>query len=90
MSDPGWILPRRPPALESRGDCDAVIAGMSITDARKEKYDFSPYYDSGVGMAVLWTPISIPTKLKVTNVAAKIGTEGCTFAGVHRRQVRLP
>ena len=35
------------------GEYDAVIAGMSITDARKEKYDFSePYYDSGVGMAV--------------------------------------
>lgn len=68
-------------ALES-GECDAVIAGMSITDARKEKYDFStPYYDSGVGMAVLAdSDIDSYEKLKDTNVAAKIGTEGCTFA----------
>ena len=38
-------------ALEA-GECDGVIAGMSITDERAAKYDFSePYYDSGVGMA---------------------------------------
>lgn len=68
-------------ALEA-GECDGVIAGMSITDARKEKYDFSTaYYDSGVGMAVLAdSDIDSYDKLKDTNVAAKIGTEGCTFA----------
>ena len=39
-------------ALEA-GQVDAVIAGMSVTDERKEKYDFStPYYTSGVVMAV--------------------------------------
>ena len=39
-------------ALEA-GQADAVIAGMSITDERKAKYDFSDeYYQSGVGMAV--------------------------------------
>lgn len=64
------------------GEYDAVIAGMSITDARKEKYDFSdPYYDSGVGMAVnADSDIASYEDLKGKTVAAKIGTEGCTFA----------
>lgn len=68
-------------ALEA-GECDAVIAGMSITDERAAKYDFSePYYDSGVGMAVLaGSDITSYDQLKGQNVAAKIGTEGCTFA----------
>lgn len=64
------------------GEYDAVIAGMSITDARKEKYDFSePYYDSGVGMAVnADSDIASYEDLKGKTVAAKIGTEGCSFA----------
>lgn len=68
-------------ALEA-GECDGVIAGMSITDERAAKYDFSePYYDSGVGMAVLQgSDITTYDRLKGQNVAAKIGTEGCTFA----------
>lgn len=68
-------------ALES-GECDAVIAGMSITDERTAKYDFSePYYDSGVGMAVLAdSGLTAYEQLKGKIVAAKIGTEGCTFA----------
>src|ERR1700754_3056585 len=33
---------------------DGVIAGMSITDKRKQVFDFSdPYFESGVQMAVL-------------------------------------
>lgn len=36
------------------GQADGVIAGMSITDARKQVFDFSdPYFESGVQMAVL-------------------------------------
>lgn len=68
-------------ALEA-GEVDGVIAGMSITEARAEKYDFSEaYYDSGVGMAVAAdSGITSYEDLAGLQVAAKIGTEGCTFA----------
>ncbi len=68
-------------ALEA-GEVDGMIAGMSITDERREKYDFSEaYYDSGVGMAVLAdSDIASYEDLAGKQVAAKIGTEGCTFA----------
>lgn len=64
------------------GEYDGVIAGMSITDERKAKYDFSePYYDSGVGMAVAAdSDVASYDDLKGKTVAAKIGTEGCSFA----------
>ncbi len=69
-------------ALESN-QADAVIAGMSITEERQEKYDFSTaYYDSGVGMAVLADneDISSYEDLAGLKVAVKTGTEGATFA----------
>ena len=69
-------------ALES-GQADGVIAGMSITDVRKEKYDFSaPYYDSGVVMAVRANEDAIASyeDLRGKRVAVKTGTEGATFA----------
>lgn len=64
------------------GEYDGVIAGMSITDERKAKYDFSEaYYDSGIGMAVADnSDIASYEDLKGKTVAAKIGTEGCAFA----------
>jgi len=64
------------------GESDAVIAGMSITDERKEKYDFSdPYYDSGVGMGVLKdSGITSYEDLRGKQVATKMGTEGNSFA----------
>lgn len=62
---------------------DAVIAGMSITEERQQKYDFSePYYDSGVVMAIKAdnTAIKSYEDLKGQKVAVKTGTEGATFA----------
>lgn len=69
-------------ALESN-QADGVIAGMSITDERKVKYDFSaPYYDSGVVMAIKADNGEIQGygDLAGKRVAVKTGTEGATFA----------
>lgn len=74
-------------ALEA-GEIDGVIAGMSITDERSQKYDFSdPYFDSGVGMAVLAdSEIKGYEDLAGKQVAAKIGAEGCSFAETIQEQ----
>lgn len=69
-------------ALES-GQADAVIAGMSITDARKETFDFSePYFDSGVVMGIAEDNEEIKSyeDLAGKKVAVKRGTEGMDFA----------
>ena len=60
-----------------------VIAGMSITDARKKVFDFSdPYFESGVQMAVLAGNDTVKSyeDLKGKRVAVKNGTEGAGFA----------
>lgn len=61
---------------------DGMIAGMSITEERKNTFDFSnPYFDSGIQMAVAGTsPITSYAELAGTTVAAKNGTEGYSFA----------
>lgn len=67
----------------SSGQSDGMIAGMSITDERKEVFDFSqPYFDSGVVMAISADNDSIKSysDLAGKKVAVKNGTEGSTFA----------
>ncbi|MGK9253783.1 amino acid ABC transporter substrate-binding protein/permease [Paenibacillus humicus] len=69
-------------ALEAK-QVDGVIAGMSITDERKAKFDFStPYFTSGVIMAVKADNDSIKgyEDLKGKRVAVKTGTEGYSYA----------
>lgn len=69
-------------ALES-SQADGVIAGMSITEDRQKKYNFSEaYYDSGVVMAIKADNEEIKSyeDLKGKKVAVKNGTEGATFA----------
>lgn len=69
-------------ALEAN-QVDGVIAGMSITDERKQKFDFSdPYFDSGVVMAIRQDQESIKSyeDLRGKKVAVKTGTEGYSFA----------
>lgn len=64
------------------GQADAVIAGMSITDERKEKFDFSePYYQADVTMAVAaGSTIKSYEDLAGKKVAIKTGTNGGAFA----------
>ncbi len=69
-------------ALEA-GQADGVIAGMSITEERKAKFDFSEaYFDSGVVMGIAADNEEIKSyeDLAGKKVAVKIGTEGQTFA----------
>ena len=69
-------------ALEA-GQADGVIAGMSITEERQQKFDFSaPYFDSGVVMGIAADNDEIKSydDLAGKKVAVKIGTEGADFA----------
>lgn len=63
------------------GQADAVIAGMSITDARKEIFDFSnAYYTSNILLAVKnGSDITSYEDLKGKTVGAKNGTASYTF-----------
>jgi polar amino acid transport system substrate-binding protein len=69
-------------ALESN-QADGVIAGMSITDKRKEKYNFSdPYFKNDrivMAVAARNTTIKHHADLAGKTVAAKTGTEGSRF-----------
>ncbi|MFC3371349.1 amino acid ABC transporter substrate-binding protein/permease [Glutamicibacter protophormiae] len=70
-------------AALSANQVDGVIAGMSITDERKQIYDFSePYFESGVQMAVAKDDEDIKgyEDLKGKTVVAKTGSEGETYA----------
>ncbi|WP_426348838.1 transporter substrate-binding domain-containing protein [Alloiococcus sp. CFN-8] len=73
------------------GEVDAMIAGMSITDKRKETYDFSEaYYDSGVVVAVAAdSDYTSYEDLKGKTVAVKNGTEGATFAESIEKEYEL-
>ncbi|QAB18848.1 transporter substrate-binding domain-containing protein [Leucobacter muris] len=64
------------------GQADGVIAGMSITDERKQVFDFSDsYYASGVQMAVAEnSDIASYEDLAGQTVAVKTGTVGYDFA----------
>ena len=68
-------------ALES-GQADGVIAGMSITEEREEKYDFSdPYYDSYVCAAAAdGGEITSLEDCAGLTVAAKTGTQSASWA----------
>ena len=69
-------------ALEA-GQADATIAGMSITEEREKKFDFSnAYFDSGVvmGIAADNETVTSYADLSGQKVAVKTGTEGAAFA----------
>lgn len=64
------------------GQADAMIAGMTITDARKETYDFSDgYFEDGQIMVVAAaSEVSSFEQLRGAAVAAKTSTQGATYA----------
>ena len=65
------------------GQADAVIAGMTIDDVRKEKYTFSePYYNCGISLAVSANNTSITdySDLRGKVVAVKNSTVEHIFA----------
>lgn len=66
----------------SAGQVNGMIAGMTITDERKQKFDFSnPYYSSGIVMAVAKdSKITKLSQLKGKKVAVKTGTSGADYA----------
>ena len=61
---------------------DAVIAGMTITEVRKETFDFSEgYFDAGQILVVPTdSKIQSLEDLRGTNVAVKISTQGADYA----------
>ena len=73
------------------GQADGVIAGMSITDERKEVFDFSaPYYDSTVCAAVsVDSGIDSLEDLAGQNVAVKNGTMSADWAALLADQYRF-
>ncbi|MDR1768205.1 MAG: transporter substrate-binding domain-containing protein [Propionibacteriaceae bacterium] len=64
------------------GQADGMIAGMTITDKRKETFDFSDgYFDDGQIMVVpADSSIASLDDLKGKIVAAKASTQGATYA----------
>lgn len=64
------------------GQVDGMIAGMTITNERKNKFDFSnPYYSSGIVMAVKkGSKIKSLSNLRDKKVAVKTGTAGANYA----------
>lgn len=71
------------PALDA-GNIDVAIAGMSITDARKQKVNFTdPYYESGLATVVRKDNNAIKSleDLKGKTIAVQLGTTGADAAG---------
>lgn len=70
------------PALEA-GQIDAAISGMTITDERKKKVNFSkPYYTSGLSIVVKQDNAALKEfkDLEGKRLAVQIGTTGADFA----------
>lgn len=60
-------------------EVDAIFSGMSISEARKEIYDFSkPYLATGITLVIEKNSnISSYEDLEGRTVAVKRGTSGC-------------
>ncbi len=69
------------PAINS-GEIDMIASGMVITEERKERVDFIPYYDSGLGILVADTINDVKSvdDLKGKKIAVQMGTTGSVAA----------
>ncbi|CAH1856120.1 ABC transporter substrate-binding protein/permease [Convivina intestini] len=67
--------------MVANGQADGIIAGMMITDERKQVYDVSvPYYQSGVAWVVKdGSKVKSLEDLKGKTVALKTGTAAATY-----------
>ncbi len=63
-------------------NCDIVASGITITDVREEKMDFSkPYFDADQGLLVpAGSPLKSVADLADKTVAVQTATTGLTFA----------
>lgn len=85
--DQGFTIEITNPGFEAAlnavqsGQADGMIAGMSVTDARKETFDFSePYYTANAILAIKETSTITSYKdLKGKTVGVKNGTASQTF-----------
>ncbi|MDY0409100.1 transporter substrate-binding domain-containing protein [Virgibacillus soli] len=76
------------PAMQA-GELDIGMGGMSITDERKEKVDFSdPYFEAGLSLVVAKDNESIHSleDLEGKVVVIKNGTTGAKFAEEHKKE----
>ncbi len=76
------------PAMQAN-QLDIAIAGMSITEERKEVVDFSdPYFEAGLTLVIAaeTTDIESIEDLKGKTIAAKNGTTGAKFAQEHEAE----
>lgn len=76
------------PGLTSN-QLDGAIAGMTITDERKEVLDFSEgYYESGISAVVNVknSDINSPADFKGKKFAVKKGTTGALYAEEHQKE----
>lgn len=93
--DQGFKIELRPmdfvgiiPALEE-GELDMAIAGMSITDERKETLDFSdPYFDAGLALVTAKDDSEIGSLEDMDGkvIAVKSGTTGSKFVGENQEK----
>ncbi|MFS0690043.1 transporter substrate-binding domain-containing protein [Sporosarcina sp. 179-K 8C2 HS] len=76
------------PAMQA-DQLDIAIAGMSITDKRREVVDFSdPYFDAGLSLVIngKTTDINSLEDLSGKVIAVKNGTTGASFAQEHESE----
>lgn len=69
------------PAINT-GEIDMIASGMVITDTRKEKVDFIPYFDSGLGILVATNVNDVKNihDLQGKRIAVQMGTTGSVAA----------